>query len=118
MRHYEIFLLVHPDQGEQLPAMIERYQGMITNAGGAIHRHEDWGRRQLAYPIEKIHKAHYVLMNIECNNETLAQLKHAFKYNDAILRDLIIKRKQAITEPSAILKPDEDKDRAIDIDDI
>lgn len=109
MRHYEIILLVHPDQSEQVPAMVERYQTMITSANGTIHRQEDWGRRQLAYPIKKIHKAHYMLMNIECDNETLDQLKHAYRYNDAILRSLVIKRKEAITDVSVMLKPDDEK---------
>jgi small subunit ribosomal protein S6 len=86
MRHYEIVFIVHPDQSEQVPAMIERYRTMVTGPGGRIHRLEDWGRRQLAYPIQKVHKAHYVLMNIECGRETLTELEHAFKFNDAVLR--------------------------------
>ena len=102
MRHYEIVILVHPDQSEQVPAMIERYTSNITANGGKIHRLEDWGRRHLAYPIQKIHKAHYVLMNIECDQATLDELAHAFRFNDAILRDLIIRRNEAITEPSPI----------------
>lgn len=102
MRHYEIVILVHPDQSEQVPAMIERYTSNITSNGGKIHRLEDWGRRHLAYPIQKIHKAHYVLMNIECDQATLDELAHAFRFNDAILRDLIIRRKEAVTEPSPI----------------
>lgn len=108
-RHYEIVFLVHPDQSEQVPVMLERYQSMIEKEGGKIHRLEDWGRRQLAYPIQKLHKAHYVLMNIECNNETLKELKHTFRYNDAILRELIIKRDEAITELSAIQRPDDER---------
>lgn len=104
MRHYEIVFLVHPDQSDQVPAMIERYTQMITESGGAIHRLEDWGRRQLAYPINKIHKAHYVLMNVECGNEVLAEITTLFRYNDAILRNLVIKCDEAITEESLILK--------------
>ncbi|MEX2352905.1 MAG: 30S ribosomal protein S6, partial [Gammaproteobacteria bacterium] len=100
MRHYEIVFLVHPDQSEQVPAMIERYRSMIESDKGIIHRLEDWGRRLLAYPIDKIHKAHYVLMNIECSQETLNQLNSAFRFNDAVIRDLVIRRDQADTEPS------------------
>lgn len=109
MRHYEIVFLVHPDQSEQVPAMIERYRGMIEGQDGGIHRLEDWGRRQLAYPIAKVHKAHYVLMNIECGAETLAELESAFRFNDAVLRHLTIKCKEAITVPSPLAKQ-EDKD--------
>ncbi|OGT79580.1 MAG: 30S ribosomal protein S6 [Gammaproteobacteria bacterium RIFCSPLOWO2_02_FULL_61_13] len=104
MRHYEIVFLVHPDQSEQVPAMIERYRSMIEAASGAIHRLEDWGRRQLAYPINKIHKAHYVLMNIECDQATLDQLQSAFRFNDAVIRNLIIKRDTALTEPTPLVK--------------
>src|SRR5690554_110097 len=104
MRHYEVVFIVHPDQSEQVPAMIERYRNLVTSNGGTMHRLEDWGRRQLAYPIQKIHKAHYVLMNIECDQAILDELATLFRYNDAILRDLVIKRKQAITEMSAIMK--------------
>jgi small subunit ribosomal protein S6 len=100
MRHYEIVFLVHPDQSEQVPAMVEKYHGMVTGSGGAVHRTEDWGRRQLAHPIHKVHKAHYVLMNIECDYETLEELKSAFRFNDAVLRHLVIARKEAITTPS------------------
>jgi len=100
MRHYEIVFLVHPDQSEQVPAMVEKYQGMVTGSGGAIHRTEDWGRRQLAHPINKIHKAHYVLMNVECNQDALLEIKAAFKFNDAVLRNLVIVRDQADTEAS------------------
>ena len=100
MRHYEIVFIVHPDQSEQVPAMIERYKGLVTGRTGQIHRLEDWGRRQLAYPIQKVHKAHYVLMNIECDGETLAELEHAFKFNDAVLRHLTVKMRQAVTAPS------------------
>jgi small subunit ribosomal protein S6 len=104
MRHYEIVFLVHPDQSEQVPAMIERYRNMIETASGAIHRLEDWGRRQLAYPINKIHKAHYVLMNIECDQATLDQLQSAFRFNDAVIRNLVIKRDTALTEPTPLVK--------------
>ena len=104
MRHYEIVFLVHPDQSEQVPAMVERYRSIIESGGGRIHRHEDWGRRQLAYPIHKIHKAHYVLMNIECTLEVLRELESAFKFSDAVLRSLVINRKAAITEPSPLMK--------------
>ena len=104
MRHYEIVFLVHPDQSEQVPAMIERYRSMIESNQGGIHRLEDWGRRQLAYPINKIHKAHYVLMNIECDQATLDQLNNAFRFNDAVIRDLVIRREKPITEPSSLVK--------------
>ena len=100
MRHYEIVFLVHPDQSEQVPAMVEKYQSMVTDSGGAIHRTEDWGRRQLAHPITKVHKAHYVLLNVEANNEVIKEITGAFKFNDAVLRHLVISRKEAITEPS------------------
>lgn len=102
MRHYEIVFLVHPDQSEQVPGMVERYTGLIKDSGGQVHRLEDWGRRHLAYPINKIHKAHYILMNIECNGEVLEELSHNFRFNDAIIRDLIIRQKEAITEESPI----------------
>src|ERR1700679_1631932 len=104
MRHYEIVFIVHPDQSEQVPAMIERYKTTITSHGGSIHRIEDWGRRQLAYMIEKLAKAHYVCMNIECSQETLEELEHAFKFNDAVLRHLIVKLKKAETGPSPMMK--------------
>jgi small subunit ribosomal protein S6 len=107
MRHYEVVFLVHPDQSEQVPAMIERYRSLIESAKGAIHRLEDWGRRQLAYPINKVHKAHYVLMNIECELETLRELESAFRFNDAVLRSLVIKRKHAVTAPSPLIKEEE-----------
>src|SRR5512147_1625623 len=97
MRHYEIVLIVHPDQSEQVPAMLDRYRQMITGRKGAIHRLEDWGRRQLTYPIQKMHKAHYVLMNIECDNETLVELEHAFKFNDAVLRHLTVSMSGPVT---------------------
>ncbi|MBU1448192.1 MAG: 30S ribosomal protein S6 [Gammaproteobacteria bacterium] len=111
MRHYEIVFIVHPDQSEQVPAMIERYRTLVTGKNGQIHRLEDWGRRQLAYPIQKIHKAHYVLMNIECDQETLDELEHAFRFNDAVLRHLTIKTKVAVTEPSVMMK--EEKSRSL-----
>ena len=100
MRHYEIVFLVHPDQSEQVPAMVDRYQGMVTETGGKIHRSEDWGRRQLAHPINKIHKAHYALLNVECDFPVIKELKSAFKFNDAVLRHLVLAREEAVTEPS------------------
>ena len=109
MRHYEVVFLVHPDQSEQVPAMIERYRSMIESAQGKIHRLEDWGRRQLAYPLNKVHKAHYVLMNIECALETLRELESAFRFNDAVLRSLVISRKHAVTNPSPLVKESEEK---------
>ncbi len=109
MRHYEIVFIVHPDQSEQVPGMVERYRSVVTSKGGAIHRLEDWGRRQLAYPIQKIHKAHYVLMNIEVDNETLAELEHSFKFNDAVLRHLTVKMKAAVTTPSPMMKEEKSK---------
>lgn len=110
MRHYEIIFLVHPDQSEQVPAMLERYTNAIKNSGGTIHRLEDWGRRQLAYPIIKLHKAHYILMNIECGQDILKELTDNFKFNDAILRNLVIQQTQAITEPSPMLKAKESRE--------
>jgi small subunit ribosomal protein S6 len=103
MRHYEIVFLVHPDQSEQVPAMVERYRNMITATGGAVHREEDWGRRQLEFPIKKIHKAHYALMNIECSQEALDELESAFRFNDAVLRHLTLSCKAAETEKSPML---------------
>jgi small subunit ribosomal protein S6 len=111
MRHYEVVFIVHPDQSEQVPAMIERYRTLVTGRKGQIHRLEDWGRRQLAYPIQKMHKAHYVLMNIECDQETLDELEHAFKFNDAVLRHLTIKMKDAVVAPSPMMK--EEKSRSL-----
>ena len=112
MRHYEVVFLVHPDQSEQVPGMIERYTQLMADSGGNVHRIEDWGRRQLAYPINKIHKAHYVMMNIECGGEALEELSTLFRYNDAVLRNLVIKRKEAVTEESLILKQErESKER-------
>ena len=115
MRHYEIVLIVHPDQSEQVPAMIDRYRQMITGRSGAIHRLEDWGRRQLTYPIQKMHKAHYMLMNVECDNETLVELEHAFKFNDAVLRHLIVNMAEAVTGPSPMMR--EEKSRQIATED-
>lgn len=109
MRHYEIVFLVHPDQSEQVPAMIERYRGMIESEGGTIHRQEDWGRRQLAFPIQKVHKAHYVLLNVECSKAALDELTGAFRFNDAVLRHLVIARDEAVTEPSPMAKPEEER---------
>ncbi len=109
MRHYEIVFIVHPDQSEQVPAMIERYRTLVAGRSGTIHRLEDWGRRQMAYPIQKVHKAHYVLMNIECDGETLAELEHAFKFNDAVLRHLAIKMKKPVTTPSPMMKEEKAK---------
>ena len=104
MRHYEVVFLVHPDQSEQVPGMIDRYRGMIESNGGKIHRLEDWGRRQLAYPINKIYKAHYVLMNIECDQAARDELESAFRFNDAVIRNLIMKRDEAVTEMSILAK--------------
>ena len=109
MRHYEIVFIVHPDQSEQVPGMVERYRSIVTSKGGSVHRLEDWGRRQLAYPIQKIHKAHYVMMNIECDGETLNELEHSFKFNDAVLRHLTIKMKAAVTTPSPMMKEEKSK---------
>ncbi len=110
MRHYEIIFLVHPDQSEQVPAMIERYRTTIESTGGAIHRLEDWGRRQLAYPIQKLAKAHYVLMNVECTQEALDELDSGFRFNDAILRNLVVSKKEAVTEQSILAKKPDDRD--------
>ena len=104
MRHYEICIIVHPDQSEQVPAMIDRYKALVAEQGGQIHRIEDWGRRQLAYPIEKLVKAHYVLLNIECNFETITEIENGFRFNDAVLRHLTVKTKKAETEPSPVMK--------------
>jgi small subunit ribosomal protein S6 len=109
MRHYEIVFIVHPDQSEQVPAMVERYRGMVGARNGRIHRLEDWGRRQLSYPIQKMHKAHYVLMNIESDQETLDELEHAFRFNDAVLRHLIVHRTEAVTEPSPMMRAEKSK---------
>jgi small subunit ribosomal protein S6 len=104
MRHYEVVFIVHPDQSEQVPAMIEKYSAIISSQGGKVHRLEDWGRRQLSYPIEKLAKAHYVLMNIECGQTELGELEHAFRFNDAVLRHLVVKMKRAETGPSPMIK--------------
>lgn len=110
MRHYEIVIMVHPDQSEQVPAMIEKYRGMVEAGGGKVHRCEDWGRRQLAYPIANLHKAHYALMNIECSAEVLAELESNFKFNDAVIRRLVVRRDRAVTVPSPLYKaPEDDK---------
>ena len=106
MRHYEVVFLVHPDQSAQVPAMIERYQSIVKQDGGEVHRLEDWGRRQLAYPINKVHKAHYVLMNIECDQKALDELENAFRYNDAVLRNMVLKRKEAVTDASPMMVDD------------
>lgn len=116
MRHYEIVFIVHPDQSEQVPAMIDRYKTLVTSHGGAIHRLEDWGRRQLAYPIQKMHKAHYVLMNIETDGATLAELENSFKFNDAVLRHLTVKMTKAVTTPSPMMK--EEKSRSLTQSDV
>lgn len=107
MKHYEIVFLVHPDQSEQVPAMVERYRGIIETGDGIIHRHEDWGRRQLAYPINKIYKAHYILMNIECTKDVLDELSSAFRFNDAVIRHMVMKTARAVTTPSLLIKKDE-----------
>ena len=104
MRHYEVVFIVHPDQSEQVPGMVERYSTLITSKGGVIHRKEDWGRRQLTFPIQKMHKAHYLLMNIECDQVTLDELEHAFKFNDAVLRHLTVLKKKADAGPSSMMK--------------
>ena len=109
MRHYEIVFIVHPDQSEQVPGMIERYRGLVTSKGGRVHRLEDWGRRQLAYSIAKVHKAHYVLMNVECHQPTLDELEHAFKFNDAVVRHLIVNMKEAVSSPSPMMREEKSK---------
>ena len=109
MRHYEIVFLVHPDQSEQVPAMVERYKSMIANGNGKVHRFEDWGRRQLAFPIAKVHKAHYVLLNIEADQKTLGELTGAFRFSDAVLRHLVVSLDEAVTEPSPMSRPEEEE---------
>lgn len=109
MRHYEIVFMVHPDQSEQVPAMVERYRAIIEGRSGTVHRLEDWGRRPLAYPINKLHKAHYILMNVECGQESLDELFNAFRYNDAVIRYLILNEDEAITEPSALMREKDDR---------
>ena len=111
MRHYEICFIVHPDQSEQVPAMVERYKGIVAARSGKVHRLEDWGRRQLSYPLAKVHKAHYVLMNIECDNETITELEHSFRFNDAVLRHLTVKMTKAVVDPSPMMK--EEKSRSM-----
>jgi small subunit ribosomal protein S6 len=111
MRHYEIVLLIHPDQSEQVSVMVDRYRGIIEKNAGKIHRFEDWGRRQLAYQIRKMHKAHYLLLNVECDQEALDALKHAFRYNDAILRHLILQRDSAMTDLSAMLRQEDEREQ-------
>ncbi|OFZ89979.1 MAG: 30S ribosomal protein S6 [Betaproteobacteria bacterium RBG_16_66_20] len=111
MRHYEICFIVHPDQSEQVPAMVERYKGIVAARNGKVHRLEDWGRRQLSYPLAKVHKAHYVLMNIECDGETINELEHSFRFNDAVLRHLTVKMTKAVVDPSPMMK--EEKSRSM-----
>ena len=112
MRHYEVCFIVHPDQSEQVPAMIERYRATVSSKNGKIHRLEDWGRRQLSFPLSKVHKAHYVLMNIECGEATLTELEHAFKFNDAVLRHLIVAMNEAVVTPSPMMKEEKAKSLA------
>lgn len=112
MRHYEIVFLVHPDQSEEVPAMIKRYRSMVVDAGGNIHRVEDWGRRQLAYMINDVHKAHYALMNVECDLETLREIENNFQFNDAVIRHLVMLKKEAVNAQSPLAKVDEDKDKS------
>lgn len=112
MRHYEVVFLVHPSQSEQVPAMVERYRGNLEKRGGIVHRFEDWGRRPLAYPINKVHKAHYVLMNLECDQEAIDELESAFRFNDAVLRNMIIRRETAVTEPSPLAKTGDERERS------
>ncbi len=116
MRHYEIVLMVHPDQSEQVPGMLERYRSVVEERGGTVHRQEDWGRLQLAYTIDKLHKAHYLMINIECDSETLSELEGIFRFNDAILRHLTVKQDKAYTEPSVMMRKKEDKDDRKDKD--
>ncbi len=119
MKHYEIVFLVHPDQSEQVPGMLERYTAGVEESGGKVHRLEDWGRRQLAYPINKVHKAHYVLLNIECDTPALEELTNAFRFNDAVLRNLVISRREAVTEPSPLAKSKEEREgKAVMIEDL
>jgi small subunit ribosomal protein S6 len=118
MRHYEVLFLVHPDQSEQVPAMVERYRGMIAAGGGQVHRFEDWGRRQLAFPISKVHKAHYVLMNIECDQKALSELTGAFRFSDAVLRHLVVGMDAAVTEPSPMARGEDENEARRDRDDM
>lgn len=112
MRHYEVVFLVNPDQSDQIQSMVDRYKAHIEETGGTVHRLEDWGRRQLAYPVNDLHKAHYILMNIECGAEALAELENSFRFNDAVLRNLIIRKDEAVTEPSPMMRANEEKDSA------
>lgn len=112
MRHYEVVFLVHPSQSEQVPGMVERYRGNLEKRGGVVHRFEDWGRRPLAYPISKVHKAHYVLMNVECDQESIDELESAFRFNDAVLRSMIVRRNDAVTEPSPLAKTGDERERS------
>lgn len=114
MRHYEIVFLVHPDQSEQVPSMVERYSGTVTASGGKVHRLEDWGRRHLAFPIQKVHKAHYIMLNVECSNETLDELNNTFRFNDAVLRSMVVRRKEAITDISPIKASESRQERRKD----
>lgn len=114
MKHYEIVFMVHPDQSEQVPGMLERYKTLMERDGGRVHRLEDWGRRQLAFPINKVHKAHYVLMNVECSQEVLDELTSAFRFNDAVLRNLVLRRNEAVTEPSPLARSKEEREEAIE----
>lgn len=109
MRHYEVVFMVHPDQSEQVPAMLERYRAAIESKGGKVHRVEDWGRRQLAYPINKLHKAHYVLLNVECGQESLTELTNSFRFNDAVIRHLVLIEDEAITEPSVLMREKDER---------
>ena len=109
MRHYEVVFLVHPDQSEQVPSMVERYKGLVEEKGGSVHRLEDWGRRALAYPINKVHKAHYVLMNIECDDAVRDELEGLFRFNDAVIRSLVLVRDEAVTEQSPMMKPEREE---------
>ena len=118
MRHYEVVFLVHPDQSEQVPAMIERYRGMIAAGSGQVHRLEDWGRRQLCFPLAKVHKAHYVLMNVECDQKTLAELTGAFRFSDAVLRHLVVSMDGPVTEPSPMARSDEENEARRERDDM
>jgi small subunit ribosomal protein S6 len=117
MRHYEVVFLVHPSQSEQVPGMVDRYRSNLEKRGGTVHRLEDWGRRPLAYPINKVHKAHYVLMNIECDQEAVDELESAFRFNDAVLRNMILRRNAAIVEPSALAKTGDERERSDSADD-
>ncbi len=112
MRHYEIVFMVHPDQSEQVPAMVERYRGIIEGGEGKIHRLEDWGRRQLAYPIQKVHKAHYVLMNVECGSDVLTEIESAFRFNDAVIRNMVMRREDPVVDPSPLAKSKEEEEEA------